>query len=216
MSSAYHPQTDGQTEVTNRALGDLLRCLVGDNLRSWDSVLCQAEFAHNHAVNRSTGFCPFRVVYGIVPRGPVDLTLAPDRTREHGRACDMVEEFTSLHQQVKVNLEKATAAYKSHVDVKRREVQFSVGDQVWAVLTKDRFPAHSYNKLKARKVGPLEILEKINNNAYRLRLPPQMRTADVFNVKHLVPYLPEDDDSISRTNASLPPGPDAAASLCLC
>ena len=55
FSSAYHPQTDGQTEVVNRALGDLLRCLVGDNVRSWDLKLSQAEFAHNHAVNRSSG-----------------------------------------------------------------------------------------------------------------------------------------------------------------
>ncbi|CAF2074797.1 unnamed protein product [Brassica oleracea var. botrytis] len=66
------------TEVTNRALGDLLRCLVGDNIKSWDSVLCQAEFAHNHATNRSTGFSPFHVVFGLVPRGPLDLSLAPD------------------------------------------------------------------------------------------------------------------------------------------
>lgn len=80
MSSAYHPQSDGQTEVINRSLGDMLRCLVGSNIRSWDSVLCQAEFAFNHAVNRSTSFSPFRVIYGIVPRGPIDLGVLPDAT----------------------------------------------------------------------------------------------------------------------------------------
>ncbi|GAA0164218.1 hypothetical protein LIER_19908 [Lithospermum erythrorhizon] len=71
MSSAYHPQSDGQTEVVNRSLVDLLRCLVGDNIKAWDMVLGSAEFSHNHAVNRSTGFSPFKVVYGVVPRGPV-------------------------------------------------------------------------------------------------------------------------------------------------
>lgn len=59
FSSAYHPQTDGQTEVVNRSLENLLRCSVGDHLRSWDVKLCVAEFAHNQAVNRSTGFSPF-------------------------------------------------------------------------------------------------------------------------------------------------------------
>ena len=52
FSSAYHPQTDGQIEVVNRSLGDLLRCLMGKHVKSWDQKLCQAEFAHNQVVNR--------------------------------------------------------------------------------------------------------------------------------------------------------------------
>lgn len=67
FSTAYHPQTDGQTEVVNRSLGDMLRCLVGEHVKSWDQKLFQAEFAYNHAVNRSTGFSPVQVVYSMVP-----------------------------------------------------------------------------------------------------------------------------------------------------
>ena len=54
FSSAFHPQTDGQTEVTNRSLGNLLRCLVGDKPKNWDLILPIAEFAYNNSVNRST------------------------------------------------------------------------------------------------------------------------------------------------------------------
>lgn len=204
MSSAYHPQTDGQTEVTNRTLGDLLRCLVGEKIKTWDTVLCQAEFAHNHVVNRSSGLSPFKVVYGIIPSGPLDLTIPPDRSKFHGRAFDLVDAFCELHKQVHDCLEASAAKYKSSVDVHRRDMQFAVGDKVWEVLTKDRFPPGQYNKLKARKVGLLEVLEKINNNAYRLRLLAHMRMSGVFNVKHLIPYSEAGDNENSRTNFSSP------------
>lgn len=164
MSSAYHPQSDGQTEVTNRSLGNLMRCLVGDNLKTWDSKLAQAEFAHNHALNRSSGFCPFKVVYGLVPRGPLDLTTLPDKTRFHGGALDFVSEIQQVHQLAHDNLVSSTDKYKSAADRKRRELLFSPGDLVWVVLTKDRLPAGEYNKLKSRKIGPVEILERINPN----------------------------------------------------
>ncbi|KAH7567705.1 hypothetical protein JRO89_XS07G0125600 [Xanthoceras sorbifolium] len=70
----------------------------------------------------------------------------------------------------------------------RREVERYV-EHCRAVLTKDCFPVREYNKLDARKIGPLEVLQKINLNAYRLKLPNHIHTADVFNVKHLMPYL---------------------------
>ena len=73
---------------------------------------------------------------------------------------------------------------------------------MWAVLTKDRFPVGEYNKLSAKKIGPVEIIEKIYSNAYRLKLPSHIRTADVFNVKHLVPFTGDSsDDSDSRPNS---------------
>lgn len=126
MSTTYHPQADGQTEVTNRSLGNLLHCLVGDNIKSWDTKLGQAEFAHNHALNRSLGFSPFRVVYGLTPRGPLDLSTAPDKTRHHGDAIDFVSDLQEVHKQAQSNLEASTAKYKDAADSKRREVIFSL------------------------------------------------------------------------------------------
>ena len=81
FSSAFHPQTDGQTEVVNRSLGNLLRSLVGDNLRSWDHILPRAEFAYNSTVSRTTGRTPFEIVYGQIPRRPLDLTPIDPHTR---------------------------------------------------------------------------------------------------------------------------------------
>ena len=204
MSSAYHPQTDGQTEVTNRALGNMLRSLVGDNIKAWETKLSQAEFAHNHANNRSLGFSPFYVVYGIVPRGPLDLTVMPDKSRLHGQAVDFVDNLQLVHQHAQTSLETTKSSYKKDADKHRREVNFQAGDLVWVVLTKDRFPAHEYNKLKSRKIGPVEVIHRINANAYKLRLPDHIRTSDVFNVKHLFPYRGENEVPDSGTNLSLP------------
>ena len=171
MSTSYHPQTDGQTEVTNRSLGNLLRCLVDDNLKSWDSKLGQAEFAHNRAMNRSVGFCPFQVVYGILPRGPLDLTTLPVKTRLHGEAVNFVSKIHDVHELAYSHLVTSASKYKAAADKKRRELIFSPSDYVWVVLTKDRLPAGEYNKLKSRKIGPVKVLERINPNAYRVRLP---------------------------------------------
>ena len=66
FSTAYHPQTDGQTEVVNRSVGNLLRCLVGEHPGSWDVGLPTAKFAYNNFVSRSTGKSPFEVVYGYM------------------------------------------------------------------------------------------------------------------------------------------------------
>ncbi|GJS88363.1 putative nucleotidyltransferase, ribonuclease H [Tanacetum coccineum] len=173
-----------------RSLGNLLRCLVGDHVKAWDQKLCQAEFAHNYAINRSTGFSPFQ---------------------------DFVVGLHDVHKAVHENLVRANSKYKQDADHKRRHVDFEEGDFVWAVLTKDHFPVGEYNKLSAKKVGPLEIVEEINSNAYHLKLPSHIRCSDVFNVKHLIPYHGDssDDDLAmnSRTNFVYPGGNDGGPSI---
>ena len=145
-------------------------------------------------------------MYGIVPRGPLDLGVLPDATRDHGEAVEFVANVSHIHQQVHDYLRLASAKYKEMADRHRRDVQFKVGDKVWAVLTKERFPVHEYDKLKARKIGSLEVVEKINANAYRMLLPAHIRCSDVFNVKHLVPFVSSDDSADSGTNLFLPRG----------
>ncbi|GJS71809.1 putative reverse transcriptase domain-containing protein [Tanacetum coccineum] len=122
--------------------------MVNTQLNFSRSKYAQAEFAHNHAINRSTGFSPFQVVYSAQPRGPLDLMTLP----------------------VSGSVPKKVAIF------------VEVGE---------------YNKLSTKKIGPLEIIEKIDSNAYRLKLPSHIRCFDVFNVKHLFPYHGDssDDDS---------------------
>ena len=74
-STTCHPQMDGQTEVTNRTLGALLRSLIKSHSKAWDLILPHAEFAYNMALNKTTGFSPFKIVYGVEPLTPLDLSL---------------------------------------------------------------------------------------------------------------------------------------------
>lgn len=118
FSSAFHPQTDGQTEVTNRSLGNLLRCLVADHAASWDFILPQAEFAFNNSVNRSTGCTPFEVVYGFHPHTPLDLHSLALPPRPSEAALDFSSYMKDMHEEVKRRLALSTEAYMSSANIK--------------------------------------------------------------------------------------------------
>ncbi|KAL5861937.1 hypothetical protein ACOSQ4_003233 [Xanthoceras sorbifolium] len=162
-----------------------------------------------------SGFSPFQVVYSIIPRSLIYLLPLPSKTRVHGKAEDFVHSLQEVYKQVQENLSHSAERYKLAADKKRRHLEFDVGDFVWAVLTKEKFAVGEYNKLAARKIGPLEILEKINPNAYRLKLPTHIRTHDMFNIKHLIPFHGDssNDETVgnSRSNFLQPGENDAAA-----
>jgi hypothetical protein len=188
FSSAYHPQTDGQTEVVNRSLGDLLRSLVMDNHSSWDHILPQAEFAYNDSVNRSTGKSPFQILYGTQPRGVSELREPEQAETSSARAEEFAEAMQELHAQVKKQLQKTNQEYKRRADQRRKQLQFEVGDMVLAHLRKERFPRGTYNKLKMKKIGPCRILRKFGENAYELELPEGIGISPTFNISDLYPY----------------------------
>ena len=116
FSSTSHPQTDGQTEVTNRILGNLIRCLGGDKPKQWDLVLAQAEFAYNHMKNWSTGKSPFEIVYTKLPWLTVDLANLPSSMDLSLEAETMAERVAELHKEVTKHLEKMTTKYKEDAD----------------------------------------------------------------------------------------------------
>lgn len=142
MSTTYHTQPDGQTEVVNRSLGNMLRSLVGDNIRSWKSYQYQAEFAYNHTTNRNTCFSPFHVVYGHVHSGPRDLAPLPDMTRPHGGATDFVSSLQDVHIEVAKNLGTAVVKYMRIFAV---VIFFLICDLVWVVRSSPRIGYYCMN-----------------------------------------------------------------------
>nr|GEY93418.1 hypothetical protein [Tanacetum cinerariifolium] len=201
FSTASHPQTDGQTEVTNRTVRSLLRSLIKTNLKQWEELLPQAEFAYNRAPNKTTGHSPFMVVYGLNPATPLDLVVLDTSSKFNQATSDRAADIKALHQLVHDKISKSNELIKYCRDKGRKHILFQPGDLVWVYFQKDRFPAKRRSKLSPRSEGPFKILTKVNDNAYKVDLPGTPTAAATFNVTDLQPYY-EPDDPISSLRAN--------------
>jgi len=97
--------------VTNRTLDILLRALIKPHAKAWDLFLPHAEFAYNKTPSTATGLSPFKVVYGIDPLSPLDLTPRPLDEKPSADAATRVEEIQKLYELAKGRIEKTNASY---------------------------------------------------------------------------------------------------------
>ena len=128
FSSAYHPQSDGQTEVVNRTIEMYLHCFVGDQPRQWVDWLPWAEYCYNTFHHSSIGMTPFQVVYGCEP--PRLLSYDPGST--HLDEIDRsLQERDALLAEIHLPLQQAQLHMKQVYDQNHREVKFDHGQFVW-------------------------------------------------------------------------------------
>ena len=130
FSTSYHPQIDGQTEFTNRSLGNLLRSYVGKNVKQWDLILPQIEVSYNRSMHRNVGKSPFEVVYGLQPIGPMELAPHPTIQQFSEDAEVRAKEIKKLHEEVRLKIEKNNAKYVEQENRRRKYVEFEVGELV--------------------------------------------------------------------------------------
>jgi hypothetical protein len=175
FSTTCHPQTDGQTEVVNRTLTQFLRTVVHKNLKTWEDCLPFIEFAYNRAMHSTTSYSPFEIVYGFNPLTPLDLMPLPIDGRSSLDRQKKAELVKSLHERVRLQIAQKNERVASQANKGRRRVIFEPGDWVWVHMRKERFPAHRKTKLHPRGDGPFQILEKINDNAYKVDLPGEYK-----------------------------------------
>ena len=100
FGTTHHPQTDGQTDVTNKTLGSIIRTLVSKSLRDWDLKLCQAEFTYNRSTSYSTKHSPFECVYDRNPLLPLSLICANVHDKKHKESVELAKELLKLHQTI--------------------------------------------------------------------------------------------------------------------
>ena len=189
MSTAYHPQADGQTERMNRTLEDMLRHWCSPDQDNWDEYLKLAEFACNNALHASTGETPFMLTFGQHPLTPASMF----NLDQHGKlrnpgANQFAGGMQSFVQKARMSLIMAQQRQKAYADQRRRPIQFSIGQYVKLSTVNLANRAKGTPKLHPKFIGPFQVTERIGSQAYRLLLPGEMRIHNVFHASLLLPW----------------------------
>jgi len=192
MSTAFHPQTDGQSEVLNRIVEDYLRAYTADEPASWVNILPLAQYAYNNSRNHTTGRSPNWFMHGT----DCEIRLHIADSTPRGRipaAKDRVEKLHELRQELRTRLTEANERMAHYYNQRHVPKQFRVGELV-KLSTRNLKLKH--RKIGPRWVGPFRVIERIGGQAYRLVLPEKYsRLHDVFPVQRLEPYRARDDNS---------------------
>ncbi|KAH9685255.1 Endonuclease [Citrus sinensis] len=198
FSTAFHPQTDGQSERTIQTLEDMLRACVMEFKGNWDNYLPLMEFAYNNSYQASIEMAPYEALYSRKCRTPVCWDEVGER-RLFGP--ELVQDTNEKIQLIRDRLKVAQDRQKSYADKRRRELEFEVGDRVFIRISpwKGVLRFGKRGKLSPRYIGPYEIVERIGPLAYRLALPPELsRIHDVFHVSMLRKYIYDPSHVLSK------------------
>lgn len=204
-SSAYHPQTDGQTERVNQILEDMLRVSVLTYSVKWDECLPLAEFSYNNSYQESIKMAPFEALYGRRCRTPLNWSEPGERWYF---GVDIVKEAEEKVRLIQANMKAAQSRQKSYADKRRRPLAFKVEDYVYLKVSpmKGVYRFGVKGKLAPRYIGPFQILQKCGLVAYRLKLLEQLSAVhDVFHVSQLKKCLQVPDQAIDLGEIELEP-----------
>ena len=186
MSTAYHPQTDGQTERVNQILEQYLRIFCNYQQDNWQSLLTLAEFTYNNTKHASTTISPFFANYGYHPRFQLRVT----NENKSPSAESYVETLRKVHIAMQEDLKLAQENYKKYYDRRvQKQPNYEIGQRVW-LLRKNVSTTRPSSKLDFKRLGPYKILNIIGQAklAVKLDLPPTMKIHPVFHVSLLEPY----------------------------
>ncbi|GBG64819.1 hypothetical protein CBR_g48287 [Chara braunii] len=215
FSSPYHPQTDGQTEVTNKILGDILRKIVRDD-QQWDLHLAHAEIAYNHAVLPATRMSPYYCDLDYHPCVPADF-LRPSQMHPD-TSCPTVDDWVAHMTSIMKTAHEQIAASQTHMAARanrsRMDHPFKVGDDVLIDARHLQLEVDKLRKFRRRFFGPCRILQAVGSDtasslvSFRVKLPDYLRQArvhDVYHVSLLRPYRRPSERFAGRPYERPPP-----------
>jgi transposase InsO family protein len=209
-STAFHPQTDGQTERANRTFLEQIRHYTGHNYKDWSEYVPALEYAVNCMENDSIGMPPFMADLGRLPITPLILVNGGDSTRATRieATSEMIERLQSIFEEAMAAMGDAQGVQKEQADRKRRAEEFEVDDLVWLSSVNIRIPAFegpNAEKVKPRWIGPFRITDKLSNITYRLELPTSWKIHPVFHISKLRRYV-ESPEEFGPRGDTRPPG----------
>ncbi|KAA3476284.1 Retrotransposable element Tf2 [Gossypium australe] len=205
FSTKLHLQTDGQSERTIQILEDMLRCYVLKFEGSWEKYLPLVEFAYNNSFQLSIKMAPYEALYGRKFQTPLHWTELSER-QIHG--VDLVRETEEKVKVIRDCLKAASGRQKSYADLKRKEIEFQVGDKVFLKVSscKKILRFGRKGKLSPRFIGPYEVIERIRLVAYQLALPTELKMIhNVFHVSMLRHYRSDPSHVISPAEVEIQP-----------
>jgi hypothetical protein len=224
LTTAYHPQADGQTEIMNQTLEISLRAYIGPNRDDWTSSLDGLALSYNSTPHTATGFAPAYLLRGYVPITKSSLIHSPEgiprpisQTSENGinlsddetlrpEASEMIEQFIAERHRAQEALSLGQHFQRRAYNRGRLSYEFEEGDKVL-------INPHSLSLLKSEKGrgkkllmkydGPFEIMKKISAVSYRLKMPASYGIHPVLNIAHLEKYQSSPPEFGDRPQKSL-------------
>ena len=205
FSTAFHPQTDGQSERVIQILEDMLRSCAIDYEGNWDRHISLAEFLYNNSFQSNIGMALYEALYGRKCRTPLCWTELSERKVI---GPDLIQETEEKVKMIRERLKVSTDRQKSYVDMKRKDIRYEIGEKVFLKISpwKKVMRFGEKGKLSPRFIGPYEVIEKLGPVAYRLALPLDLeKIHNVFHVSMLRRYRSDPSHVVSSETIELRP-----------
>lgn len=186
LTSAYHPETDGQTERQNQTLEQYLRCYCTLEQDNWAELLPIAEFAYNDSVHGTTGYTPFQANHGRHPVGP-DWPNEPLSEGECPTGKEKAAKILQIQAECRKQIQKVNDYQRKYADKKRMHHNFQVGDKV-LVSNRHMKSIRPKKKLDWKYLGPGTITGQYGPTAFKVDLPGVRNVHPVYHASLLEPY----------------------------